>query len=287
MANRRSKRSQQRHGPSTGAARQPDAKPTGARPPAAGPSRAGAGAPPRPTGPGGGRLRTRRAAPPPRRGLFGNQRFLVGYIIFAVLVIAGVTIYTNFINPPQNNPAAGATPAITAPPAAASTSAAIAPVAKKKYDKAPDMTIDTKKAYSATLDTSKGTIKLDVTPSDGPIAANNFIFLAKDGFYDGLTFHRVEDWVIQGGDPSGNGTGGPGYTIKDEPVTKDYKPGVLAMAKTSAPDSAGSQFFIMKKDTPLPKQYTIFGQVTEGQDVVDKIAVGDKINKVTVEEKAG
>src|SRR5439155_688160 len=169
--------------------------------------------------------------------------FLYGYLIFSGLVLAGVIVYTNFINPPQSNPAAGATPAITAP-AAASTSVAIAPVAKKKYDKAPDMTIDAKKSYAVTMDTSKGTIKLDVTPQDGPIAANNFIFLAKDGFYDGLTFHRVEDWVIQGGDPSGNGTGGPGYTIKDEPVARDYKPGVLAMAKTSAPDSAGSQFFI-------------------------------------------
>src|SRR5207245_4936084 len=95
MANRKSKRNTQRHGPSTGAARQPDAKPTGARPPAPAASR--------PSGPGGGRLSTRRAAPPPRRqGLFGNQRFLVGYIIFAVLVFAGVTVYTNFINPPKN-----------------------------------------------------------------------------------------------------------------------------------------------------------------------------------------
>jgi cyclophilin family peptidyl-prolyl cis-trans isomerase len=170
-------------------------------------------------------------------------------------------------------------------PTSVATPAAIAPGAKKKYDKAPDQIIDPKKSYSVTMDTSKGLIKLDLFASEAPIATNNFVFLTRDGFYDGLTFHRVEDWVIQGGDPSGNGTGGPGYTIRDEPVTRDYKPGVLAMAKTSAPNSAGSQFFIMKKDTPLPKQYTIFGQVSQGQDVVGRIQVGDKINKVTIEER--
>jgi cyclophilin family peptidyl-prolyl cis-trans isomerase len=212
---------------------------------------------------------------------------LVAIVVIAALVLIGGNITAAYATPTAS---AGAGAPLVTPAAAANrpgppTAPSIAPVAKKRYDRAPDLVIDLKKSYAATMDTSKGTIRLDITPADGPIAANNLIFLARDGFYDGLTFHRVEDWVIQGGDPSGNGTGGPGYMIKDEPVTRDYKPGVLAMAKTAAPSSAGSQFFIMKKDTPLPKAYTIFGQVTEGQDVVDKIAVGDRINKVTVEER--
>lgn len=134
------------------------------------------------------------------------------------------------------------------------------------------------------LSTVKGDIVIKLF-SDSPIAASNFINLTKQGFYDGLTFHRREEgFVIQGGDPNGNGTGGPGYTFVDEPVTRDYRRGTVAMAN-AGPNTNGSQFFIILKDAPqLPKQYTIFGNVIEGmEDVVDKIEVGDVINKATLE----
>ncbi|MCL4365607.1 peptidylprolyl isomerase [Patescibacteria group bacterium] len=116
------------------------------------------------------------------------------------------------------------------------------------------------------------------------MAASNFMVLAANGFYDGLTFHRVEPgFVIQGGDPDGNGAGGPGYEFADELVTRDYKKGIVAMAN-AGPDTNGSQFFIMLEDHPeLPKKYTIFGQVISGMEVVEKIAVGDVMQKVVIQ----
>lgn len=134
----------------------------------------------------------------------------------------------------------------------------------------------------ALIKTSKGDIVFELF-SEAPMAASNFMFLADDKFYNGLTFHRREEgFVIQGGDPSGNGTGGPGYSFADEKVTRDYDSGIVAMAN-SGPDTNGSQFFIMLADNPLPKNYTIFGKVVEGMDVVAKIQVGDKMNEVTIE----
>lgn len=133
------------------------------------------------------------------------------------------------------------------------------------------------------IKTSKGDIVFELF-ADAPVAASNFIYLTEKRFYDGLTFHRREEgFVIQGGDPSGNGAGGPGYKFADEPVTREYTKGIVAMAN-SDPNTNGSQFFIMLADTPtLPKAYTIFGQVVEGQEVVDKIIVGDKMTSVTIE----
>jgi cyclophilin family peptidyl-prolyl cis-trans isomerase len=134
----------------------------------------------------------------------------------------------------------------------------------------------------AVIETNKGTIVFEILP-DAPLAASNFIELAKGGFYDGLTFHRVvPNFVIQGGDPSGDGTGGPGYQFRDEPVKRAYDPGIVAMAN-SGPNTNGSQFFIMLPGSQgLPPQYTIFGKVISGMDVVSKIAVGDVMNKVTI-----
>lgn len=154
---------------------------------------------------------------------------------------------------------------------------------KKTYSKVPDIIGVSQITNSkARMNTAKGEIVVKFF-SDAPQAASNFITLAKDGFYDGLTFHRREEgFVIQGGDPIGNGTGGPGYKFNDEPVTRDYNRGIVAMAN-SGPNTNGSQFFIMLADTPLPKQYTIFGEVVSGIDVVDKIAVGDVISKITIE----
>ncbi len=132
----------------------------------------------------------------------------------------------------------------------------------------------------ATIQTTKGLIDLRIYP-EATMAASNFLLLAANGFYDGLTFHRVEDWVVQGGDPEGTGRGGPGYQFADEPVTKSYVTGVVAMAN-SGPNTNGSQFFILKKDTPLPPNYTIFGQVISGQEVVDKITPGDIMQRVVI-----
>jgi len=156
----------------------------------------------------------------------------------------------------------------------------------KQYPKFPGVLplaeITNKKAV---IQTAKGKIEFEIYP-DASKAASNFVFLAKDGFYDGLTFHRVvPGFVIQGGDPSGNGTGGPGYKFEDEPVTKKYDKGIVAMANSGL-NTNGSQFFIMLEDNPtLPPNYTIFGRVLTGQEVVDKIQVGDIMNKVTIENK--
>jgi len=156
-----------------------------------------------------------------------------------------------------------------------------------RYAQAPAMTIDANKTYAATITTSKGTIELSLDAKAAPVTVNNFVFLARDKFYDGLTFHRVEaGFVIQGGDPKGNGTGGPGYTIPDENSGLLHVDGALAMAKTSAPNSAGSQFYITLGAQPsLDGKYTVFGKVTSGQDVPKKIAVGDKITTITISEK--
>lgn len=137
----------------------------------------------------------------------------------------------------------------------------------------PTMQIDTKKTYTAILKTSEGDITIELNAKQTPITVDNFVTLAKKDFYDGTIFHRViEGFMIQGGDPEGTGRGGPGYTISDEPFSGEYTRGTIAMARTAMPNSAGSQFFIMHKDYPLPKQYVIFGKVTQGLDVVDKIA---------------
>jgi cyclophilin family peptidyl-prolyl cis-trans isomerase len=146
-------------------------------------------------------------------------------------------------------------------------------------------------ATTATIKTEKGDITVIFYPKDAPKAVTNFVELSKKGYYNNVTFHRVEDWVLQGGDPSGTGRGGTsifGQSFEDEldPNTPSYKEGylrgVLAMAN-SGPNTNGSQFFILKKDYPLDHNYTIFGKVTEGMDVVDKMAIGDKILGVTVQ----
>ena len=136
----------------------------------------------------------------------------------------------------------------------------------------------------AVINTVKGDIAIELYADKAPKTVSNFIYLVNQGFYNGLTFHRVEPgFVIQGGDPNGDGSGGPGYNFPDEPVQGNYLSGTVAMAN-SGPNTNGSQFFICLDDQPsLPKQYNLFGQVTSGMDVVGKIQVGDKINKITIE----
>lgn len=133
----------------------------------------------------------------------------------------------------------------------------------------------------ALIQTAKGMIELQIYP-EATMAASNFMILAANGFYDGLIFHRVEDWVVQGGDPEGTGRGGPGYEFPDEPVTRSYIKGVVAMAN-AGPNTNGSQFFILKQDYPLPPNYTIFGNVISGLEVVDKLAIGDVMQKITIQ----
>ncbi|HHY29981.1 MAG TPA: peptidylprolyl isomerase [Syntrophaceticus sp.] len=136
--------------------------------------------------------------------------------------------------------------------------------------------------HNVTIDTAKGQIVLEVYPDLMPITVANFDKLVQSGFYNGLKFHRVEDWVIQGGDPKGNGTGGPGWSIKLEtnPQLRNVR-GAVAMARAMDPDSAGSQFYILKKDASwLDGQYAVFGKVTEGMDVVDQIKTGDQMQTV-------
>ncbi|MEK7617462.1 MAG: peptidylprolyl isomerase [Patescibacteria group bacterium] len=145
------------------------------------------------------------------------------------------------------------------------------------------LTEESLKNKKAVVSTNKGTLEIEIF-TDVPIASSNFLILADRGFYDGLKFHRVEkDFVVQGGDPLGDGTGGPGYTFTDEAVTRDYKKGIVAYAN-AGPNTNGSQFFIMLSDKlDLPKRYTIFGNVISGMDVVENIKVGDIIQKAVIQ----
>lgn len=173
------------------------------------------------------------------------------------------------------------------------------------YSQAPDMQIDTNKTYIAKFETNEGNFEIILNTKDAPKTVNNFVVLARDKFYDGLTFHRiVKDFMIQGGDPQGTGSGGPGYKFDDENIVGDYTPGTVAMANSGA-NTNGSQFFIMTGDHSggkLSKNYVIFGSVTTGSEVVQKIGTlptvdngqGEQskptatvtINKVTIEEKS-
>jgi len=132
-----------------------------------------------------------------------------------------------------------------------------------------------------------GEIRIEFLPEDAPKTVENFVTLAKKGFYNGLNFHRVvPDFVVQGGCPKGNGTGGPGYTIKAEFNKQKHVRGTVAMARSQHPDSAGSQFYICYGNTPhLDGQYTVFGKVVSGMELVDRIKQGDKMTSVTIAEE--
>ena len=150
----------------------------------------------------------------------------------------------------------------------------------------PEFTIDESVIYRVTIATPKGEIVMDLDPRLAPRTVNNFVTLTRQGYYDGLTFHRVvPGFVIQGGCPEGSGRGGPGYRFADEPVQGNYRDGAVAMAN-AGPDTNGSQFFICLGDQPgLPKQYNLFGHTVSGLDVIREIAVGDVMESVTIEER--
>ena len=142
----------------------------------------------------------------------------------------------------------------------------------KSYPAPPAMAIDPALKYSATIDTSAGQMTAELFAAEAPKTVNNFVFLARDGFYNGVIFHRViSGFMIQGGDPTGTGRGGPGYRFNDEPVKRGYERGILAMAN-AGPNTNGSQFFVMHANYGLAPNYTIFGKLTGGEDVLDKIA---------------
>ncbi len=145
---------------------------------------------------------------------------------------------------------------------------------RKQYSSAPAMQIDPNKQYIATIETNKGTITAELYAKDAPKTVNNFVTLARDGYYEGVIFHRIiPGFVIQGGDPTGTGAGGPGYQFEDEPVTRPYETGSLAMAN-AGPNTNGSQFFIVLEGGGgmLQPLYNHFGKVTNGMDVVNAIA---------------
>jgi len=170
-------------------------------------------------------------------------------------------------------------------------------MADKQWSQAPQMVIDPKKKYTATISTDKGDMVVELFADKTPKTVNNFVFLAREGFYDGTIFHRViADFMVQGGDPTGTGRGGPGYRFADEfhPSLKHNKPGILSMANAGA-GTNGSQFFITHVPTPwLDGKHSVFGQITSGMDVLMSIPPRDpgkpeypgvKIDKVTITEQ--
>lgn len=160
-------------------------------------------------------------------------------------------------------------------------------MSQKKWSSVPDMVIDPAKKYTATISTDKGDMIIELFAEKTPKTVNNFVFLAREGFYNGVIFHRViADFMAQGGDPTGTGTGGPGYRFEDEfhPELKHDKPGILSMAN-AGPGTNGSQFFITHVPTPhLNNRHSVFGQVTEGIDTLMAVEVGTKISSVSITE---
>ena len=159
-------------------------------------------------------------------------------------------------------------------------------MATKQYASPPAMQVETDRTYKAVIETEKGSIEIELFPGHAPKTVNNFVFLARDGFYDGVVFHRViADFMVQGGDPTGSGRGGPGYRFEDEfegnPLR--HERGMISMAN-AGPGTNGSQFFITHGPQPhLDGRHTVFGKVSKGLDVVDAIQQGDSMIKVTID----
>ena len=184
------------------------------------------------------------------------------YIAVAVIILGSLVMYLR----------GGASQNIAQPPIKKE------PVSSKQNMTKPEMQIDVQKTYTALMKTSEGDITIKLNAKETPVTVNNFVYLAKNSFYDHTIFHRViKGFMIQGGDPEGTGRGGPGYRFDDEPVVGEYTRGTIAMAN-AGPDTNGSQFFIMHKDYGLQKDYVIFGKVTSGLDVVDKIATAETVS---------
>jgi cyclophilin family peptidyl-prolyl cis-trans isomerase len=219
------------------------------------------------------------------------------YVIGAVIMIGGVMIaaVAKSANPSRN--AAGVTPTATVnaslTPTGSETPSASVTANPKTFTKAEQVIDAATKQYTATIKMDKGAIVLKLNADVAPNTVNSFVFLAQKGFFDGLTFHRVDKppFVAQGGDPKGNGTGGPGYQTQDEPTQVHNTRGAVSMAKSSGATGFGSQFFINLKDNVSldfdnkgGDKFYPFAEVTSGMDVVDKLAVGDVMRSVTIAE---
>ena len=221
--------------------------------------------------------------------------------ILSVLLLAGIAVLSfaacNLITPPplgqpeappsptaapSGSGSAAPTPQPTATPISGTgTGASAVPTPAvvvsggrsiKQWASPPSMSIDPGASYTAVLNTTAGAITIELLAADAPNTVNNFVFLAREGFYDNVIFHRtIPGFMIQGGDPTGTGAGGPGYRFADEPVNRSYTRGVMAMAN-AGPNTNGSQFFLMHADYPLPPYYTIFGQAVAGLETIDTIA---------------
>ena len=205
----------------------------------------------------------------------------IAAVLLVGAVAIGCTVGPGKPEPPVSTPAGKETISMPTNPADRNN----------MYSAMPEMQIDPGKTYVATISTGKGDIVVQLDASAAPLTVNNFVFLSEQGFYDGLTFHRVEPgFVIQGGDPTGTGTGGPGYTVPAE-IQLPHVEGAIAMARRGdevnpTRASSGSQFYITLAPTPfLDEGYTAFGQVIEGMDVVQSIAIGDVIEKITITEE--
>jgi peptidylprolyl isomerase len=220
------------------------------------------------------------------------SRRYVSAVVFVTAAAALITAAAACSNDEETSPTA--TPRSTATPAGA---AANTPAAGQ-YATPPAMAIDTTKTYVAVLETDKGTIRIKLLPDIAPQTVNSFVFLTRQGYFDGVTFHRVlPGFVAQGGDPTGTGRGGPGYNLPDEFSDHPIDKGTVAMANTGQPNSGGSQFFITySRQQRLDGKYTVFGEVTEGMDVAEKLTPrdpdqnpnappGDRIIKATIEEQ--
>ena len=221
---------------------------------------------------------------------------LAAVVVIGILIISVLSLNSGTATPKNADQMAVTTEvniatatvdaAVPAAPDAPTAVPAPTPAAGKQYAAAPPMTIDVKKTYTATIKTPRGDIVIKLRPDLAPETVNSFVFLARDGYYNGLTWHRVlADFMAQGGDPTGTGMGGPGYTVKGEfsaNVSFD-KPGYVAMARPGNDvNGNGSQFFITTAPaTYLDNQYTIFGEVTAGQDIVKGIPLRDPQSATT------
>lgn len=215
------------------------------------------------------RTRGRAGRPAERRTPWLPIALVAGVLLVGLGALAYVLGWIPGVGPGAASPtptaAAGSPPAVAPPDAT--------PLADPPSEPAGDGT-------QVTIETELGNVVIEMFTDSSPVAAQNFINLAEAGYYDGVVFHRIiPGFVVQGGDPEGTGGGGPGYTIPDEPVVGEYERGIVAMARTPAPDSQGSQFFVVLDDSVrerLPKSggYAIFGRVVEGMEVVDQIAAG-------------
>ena len=254
---------------------------------------------------------SRKGGPPPRQNPL--PAILSALVVVAIFVVLGFMLASNrpgsgssatapttdaFLAAPTAGAAEGVPTAASAPAEAAPTAAA--PAGQQlSYSAPPPMSIDPAKSYTATITTPRGDFVVKLRPDLAPQTVNSFVFLARAGFFNGLTWHRVlENFMAQGGDPTGTGGGGPGYTVPDEftDKVKFDKPGILAMANTGQPNSGGSQFFVTTAPADyLNGKYTIFGEVTQGQDIVNAIPLrdpqqnpttpGEQIVKITIDEK--